>query len=204
MSAPSAKAELVLEAAASVFLRHGYGPTTTDMIQREAGVSKATVYAHYPNKEALFEAVVERGCARLTEELRLRAVEDADLRSTLFALGLAYLDLLLSPAALALYRLVVAEAPRAPRLGRLFWNAGPRVLADVVSAHLRRAVAQGDIDVSAVGVEAAASQFLSLLRAEGQMQALLFPEASASPAQREQWVRQATGTFFAAFGRSAR
>src|SRR3546814_9810578 len=43
----NAKALTVLRAARTVFLTHGFSAATTDMIQREAGVSKSTVYAHY-------------------------------------------------------------------------------------------------------------------------------------------------------------
>src|SRR3546814_6513872 len=42
----NAKALTVLRAARNVFLTHGFSAATTDMIQREAGVSKSTVYAH--------------------------------------------------------------------------------------------------------------------------------------------------------------
>jgi AcrR family transcriptional regulator len=41
----------------AVFLANGFSAATTDMIQQAAGVSKSTVYSHYPNKEALFAAV---------------------------------------------------------------------------------------------------------------------------------------------------
>ncbi|KOQ92535.1 TetR/AcrR family transcriptional regulator, partial [Pluralibacter gergoviae] len=62
--AVSAKAQKVLAGAKSIFLARGYSAATTDMIQQAAGVSKSTVYAYYPNKEALFTAVVEQQCGR--------------------------------------------------------------------------------------------------------------------------------------------
>jgi AcrR family transcriptional regulator len=50
-------------AAASVFARAGYADATAEGIAREAGMSKATFYEHFENKEdcllALFEAAVE-------------------------------------------------------------------------------------------------------------------------------------------------
>ncbi|MEI8618048.1 TetR/AcrR family transcriptional regulator [Pseudoalteromonas sp. B193] len=54
-----AKARTVLQAARKIFLTHGFNGATTDMIQREAGVSKSTVYAHFTNKETLFLAVIK-------------------------------------------------------------------------------------------------------------------------------------------------
>jgi AcrR family transcriptional regulator len=50
-------------AAASVFSRVGYAEATAEAIAREAGMSKATFYEHFNNKEdciiALFDAAIE-------------------------------------------------------------------------------------------------------------------------------------------------
>src|SRR3546814_490726 len=74
----NAKALTVLRAARNVFLTHGFSAATTDMIQREAGVSKSTVYAHYANKEALFTAVIEAECASFTKTVHgIEFVNDA-------------------------------------------------------------------------------------------------------------------------------
>src|SRR3546814_3503542 len=59
------KALTVLRAARNVFLTHGLIPTT-DLLPREAGVSKSTVIAHSANKEALFGAVIEAECSALS------------------------------------------------------------------------------------------------------------------------------------------
>ena len=47
-ASPDDKAAAVLAGARSVFLAPGFSAATTDMIQRAADVSKATVYARYP------------------------------------------------------------------------------------------------------------------------------------------------------------
>lgn len=52
-----------------VFLIHGFSGTTTDMIQKEAGVSKATMYGCFKNKEAMFAAVIERQCTNMQNKL---------------------------------------------------------------------------------------------------------------------------------------
>ena len=53
---PGGKAESVLSAAKRAFLSAGFGAVSMDTIAREAGVSKATVYAHFGSKEDLFGA----------------------------------------------------------------------------------------------------------------------------------------------------
>src|SRR6059036_3672849 len=52
------------DAAATVFARVGYADATAEAIAREAGMSKATFYEHFDNKEdcicALFDTATER------------------------------------------------------------------------------------------------------------------------------------------------
>jgi len=56
-------------AAAAVFARSGYAEATAEAIAREAGMSKATFYEHFDNKEdcicALFDAAAEAMIAAL-------------------------------------------------------------------------------------------------------------------------------------------
>jgi len=53
----------LFEAAAAVFARVGYADASAEAISREAGMSKATFYEHFANKEecifALFDRTVE-------------------------------------------------------------------------------------------------------------------------------------------------
>lgn len=54
--------EAILDAALSVFSRKGFNGTTTKDIAREAGVSEALLYRHFPSKEDLHEAIHDRLC----------------------------------------------------------------------------------------------------------------------------------------------
>ena len=53
------KRQSILEAAAGLFLEHGFSQTSMDLVANTAGVSKQTVYSHFNNKDALFSAVIE-------------------------------------------------------------------------------------------------------------------------------------------------
>src|SRR3546814_1383692 len=122
----NAKALTGLLAARNVFLTHGLSAATTDMIQREAGLSKSTVYAHYASKEALFTAVIEAECAAFTNTVQGIKFRPGKLRETLTLLARAYLNIVLSPGGLAIFRVVIAEGPRFPKLARTFYLAGPQ------------------------------------------------------------------------------
>jgi AcrR family transcriptional regulator len=47
----------VLEAAARVFLEHGFAGTSMDLVRQEAGVSNGSLYHHYPTKVQLADAL---------------------------------------------------------------------------------------------------------------------------------------------------
>jgi AcrR family transcriptional regulator len=55
-----AKRERILEAAQDLFLRNGLRGTTMEAIAREARIAKPTLYAHFPDKDAVFLAILEQ------------------------------------------------------------------------------------------------------------------------------------------------
>jgi AcrR family transcriptional regulator len=53
------KTQAILKAAMKEFLAHGYAATSMDRLAKSAGVSKATIYNHFQDKEQLFNAVIQ-------------------------------------------------------------------------------------------------------------------------------------------------
>lgn len=51
--------ERIIEAATGLFIRHGYGRTSMELVASEAGLTRQALYHHFDGKEALFRAVVE-------------------------------------------------------------------------------------------------------------------------------------------------
>jgi AcrR family transcriptional regulator len=49
----------LVEIARRMFAERGYEDTSIEAVLREAGVSRGSLYHHFPSKEALFEAVAE-------------------------------------------------------------------------------------------------------------------------------------------------
>jgi TetR/AcrR family transcriptional regulator, regulator of autoinduction and epiphytic fitness len=54
------KAEAILTGGMQEFLAHGYAGTSMDRLATVAGVSKATVYSYFQDKEGLFTALIEQ------------------------------------------------------------------------------------------------------------------------------------------------
>jgi len=66
----------ILEAAVLTFSRHGYRATSVDDIAEASETSKGGIYFHFPNKEAIFLALLERMAALLHERME-RAMAEA-------------------------------------------------------------------------------------------------------------------------------
>src|SRR5687768_1709429 len=50
----------ILDAALKLFSHHGYGATSVNDIAEEAGLSKGNLYHHFPDKETIFRALLDR------------------------------------------------------------------------------------------------------------------------------------------------
>lgn len=60
MAPAEARKEGLLDAAQTLVLKHGLRGTSMEAIARQAGVAKPTLYAYYPDKAAVFAALLER------------------------------------------------------------------------------------------------------------------------------------------------
>jgi TetR/AcrR family transcriptional regulator, mexJK operon transcriptional repressor len=191
------KVESILAAAKRSFLAGGFGAVSMDAIAREAGVSKATVYAHFAGKEELFGAVIGRECERYFAGFSAEELDPGDVRGSLTTLGRGFLELLLSPDALALHRLILGEVGRFPALGHVFWHAGPERNLGQIEAFLRAAAGIGSLDIAEPRL--AAEQFVGMVRGETQLRHLLRIENKADPRQVSAVVGAAVDTFLRAF-----
>src|SRR5687768_16333691 len=62
------KREAIIQAAIAEFHAHGFEITSMDKIAATAGVSKRTVYNHFPSKEELFAEILNQLWARIIAE----------------------------------------------------------------------------------------------------------------------------------------
>lgn len=189
------KKKMILNAATTVFLEHGFSAATTDMIQKQASVSKATVYSIYPNKEALFIAVIEQQCSQMQKLIESISTESIDLQTTLIAIGTNYLQFLLSTNGLAIFRTCLAEATRFPHLAHLFYKAGPLKIAELVSEHLKKASKNDNFNFQQFGYLTSAQLFLSLLRGDIHVEYLTHPDAKPTKMQIESSTQNAVKIF---------
>lgn len=197
--APQRKRRQVMEAAARLFMAQGYGATSMEAIAREAGVSKATLYAYFPGKDALFAAIVGEACERHADRRPCCPTgTERDLAETLADLGAGYLAFLFRDDVVAIQRVVLAEGPRFPELGRAFYDSGPRRMIDWLAAWFETLQEQGRLRFGDARV--AAEQFLSLLRGTLFMRRMLGVPPVPDAAEIGAIVGAAVDTFLRAWG----
>jgi TetR/AcrR family transcriptional regulator, mexJK operon transcriptional repressor len=158
----SPKRQLVLDAAASLFMAQGYGAVSMDAIARAAGVSKATLYAHFSSKDQLFATIIGEACRHNIAVTNFLPDGETDLQAGLTVFAGNTLRFLLEGRSLAIHRVVISESLRFPELGRAFYDNGPGVFRRVFGDWLAEQTAAGRLAVPEPSL--AADQFIGLLR----------------------------------------
>ncbi len=151
--------ERLRDAAHRLFLQQGYLATSIDAILAEAGISsKETLYRHYAGKEALFVDVL----SHLTLEQpgfseKLAALPTPydlpSLQEALTQLSREILSMMSQPGYLPLVRMIIAEMPRFPQLGTLFFSTVTQRGLTIIAAMLQEAREQqliADLDFEVV------------------------------------------------------
>jgi TetR/AcrR family transcriptional repressor of mexJK operon len=131
------KRRAIIDAASTLFLRHGYQGTSMDEIAARAGVSKQTVYKNFPDKEGLFTEIVLGTLDQAGEPFREQVEQlrhTSDLPGDLRDLARQYLGTVMQPRVLQLRRLVIGEAGRLPALAEAYYQRAPeRTIAALAS-----------------------------------------------------------------------
>lgn len=169
---PQTKSECILAAAQEIFLECGYAAASMDAVAARANVSKATIYAHFDNKRALFEAVISARCEATFADAGMPERYD-DARQALLALAATFLNLIMRPEALAIHRVIIGESPRLPEVGEAFYAAGPAPFQQRVGRLFADLTQRGLLDVPEDDIPLVVDVFLSALKADLHLRALL-------------------------------
>jgi TetR/AcrR family transcriptional repressor of mexJK operon len=114
----------ILDVATALFLGHGFGATSIEAVAKRAGISKRTFYHRFPDKAALFAAVVHRIIEQVRPPPEVPLLQGTTLEEILRRLAGLLLRAALAPQAIALQRLVTAESVRFPNLARAVYEEG--------------------------------------------------------------------------------
>jgi TetR/AcrR family transcriptional repressor of mexJK operon len=165
----AARTEEIVTAATEVFFEKGYGRTSMDDVIAKVGGSKRTLYAHFPSKDALFVAIVRNISGRALSGFQPQL--EGDFEATLREMGLHYLEILLKPQTISLFRAMVSEAPHFPHLAKTFFENGPHRISSHFSEFFKAHNAKGIYRIS--NPDLVARQFLGMIRGDLHLEAVL-------------------------------
>jgi TetR/AcrR family transcriptional regulator, mexJK operon transcriptional repressor len=157
------KYDQVLDGARTIFLRDGFERASVDDIAREAGVSKATIYAYFPDKQLLFLEVARCECHRQTEAAEASVDGNVPVRVMLTIAAERIASFLMSEFGQRMFRIVVGEGERFPGLGQEFYEYGPGLIHDRLVHHMRCYGDGGQLKIE--DYDLAADQFAQLCKA---------------------------------------
>ena len=179
----------ILDAARRLFLERGYEGTSMEAVQRAAGGSKATVYAHFPGKERLFEAVLaDVGGDPLACEL----APDMPAAAVLARAADKVLQVAASPWFAQVQRCVLGRAEASPEAARAFFERCYGEPLRGLEGWLRAQHRQGALHCPSPA--RSAERFLGMVQGL-QAQRALFGLPPLEAAARGAWIRHAVRDF---------
>jgi AcrR family transcriptional regulator len=137
----------LLEAARDVLIERG--PTAPlDEIARRAGTGIATLYRHFPDRQALIRAVILDGLQRTNDEARQAVGEEPDPFSALAC----YMHRTIDVRTAAVIPALLAEAPLDDEEIRQAHRTGSALLEALVGAAHRTGTLRGDVTPADIGL----------------------------------------------------
>ncbi len=154
----------ILTAAFAAFMKRGYAETSTREIAARAHVSKRELYALVGNKQRMLAACISERAQRLKAPARLPEPRDREsLAQGLAAFGVRLLSQTTDPVVIAVFRLAIAEAVRAPEVAQILDSAARKITRAALTEIMTKARSSGLLGGDPAKM---AEQFDGLLRGD--------------------------------------
>ena len=137
----------LLDTGWQMFLARGVDAVAVEAIAAQAGVSKATLYKHFPHKQALFEAAVLREMQRIeaVQQLQPGLACPQSIETTLRQFGIGLMRFLVSAPAVDFYKALAGELSRHKALAQSFYDLGPGRTLSNLTALIAEAHRKGEL-----------------------------------------------------------
>lgn len=195
------KYDQVIAGARDVFMREGYEGASVDEIARDAGVSKATLYSYFPDKQHLFMAVVQEECLQQSGVELAIGSNTMSVRAALCLMCKTLIGFMVSPFGQDTFRVCVAEAKRFPQLGRAFYESGPQRWNRKIGQYLDSPAARAELDIADRFL--AADQLAQLCRTDLMLRVMFGIGQPPGEAEIEKIAEEAVEMFLARYARAS-
>lgn len=187
------KREQILAVAGQLFMEHGFNAVTMDAIAEAAPVSKPTLYNHFSSKADLFFAVMTARADNLFNTLQNEIKPNRPVEETFAKIGHSFLDVVLRPEAIRMYRLMIAESGQFPELGEIFYESGPRKICGLIATYLAKEHEAGRLHVP--NPDLSANFFINMIKGNGHMQCVMGIKNKIPPKERAEIIDYAVSVF---------
>lgn len=131
------KVEQILQGAMQEFLQHGYAGTSMDRVAVAAGVSKATVYSHFQDKEGLFKVLLEQLASKKNISIFGTEPIEGEPSAILHQVATKALEQMLNDKEhSAFMRVLIGESGRFPELAQICVRAMIKPVAETLTHYL--------------------------------------------------------------------
>ncbi|WP_426190130.1 TetR/AcrR family transcriptional regulator [Massilia sp. DWR3-1-1] len=189
----AARQQELVHTAGALFIKHGYPNVSLEMLAREAHVAVRTIYVKFGGKAGLLTAVLEANREKFYRPHEMLA-DPRPLKESVRDFALHFLDLISRPEALAMHRMVVADAPANTELAQTFFEGGPQQTRKMLLAFFSRAdircQLRDELDVTLLPV------YLMNCIIGDPYERMLFAPAAVAPAQVEHELDQRLDLFY--------
>ena len=194
------KREAIVQAAVAEFRTAGYEATSMDRIAAAAGVSKRTVYNHFPSKEALFTLMLEHLWESSTASVDVAYRPDQPLDQQLKRLLMQKLEVLADPGFIDLARVALAEIIHSPeRAQAIVCRMGEKDSGE--TAWIRAAIA--DKRLTKVDADFASHQLQGLVKSFAFWPQVTLGQPPLTAAERKRVAESAVAMFLGCYERRA-
>jgi len=190
--------ERIVEAAFSAFMESGFTAASTLEIATRARVSKRELYALVGSKQEMLVACIRERAKRLQMPDLPEPHDRQALARTLETFGTQLLREVSDPTVIAVFRLAIAEAVRAPEVARALNSIGVETSRAALREIMTRAQSAGLLSGHPSGM---AEQFAGLLFGNLMMSLLLRVAERPSPREIARRARDATAAFLKLYPR---
>lgn len=134
----------IVKVAAELFSQKGFNGTTTKEIADSAGVSEAIIFRHFPNKQALYSAIIDYKTRQTSRRMQEHLKEAASRKDDSAFFGSLAFDLLeIHTKDPTLTRLLMFSGLEGHELSEMFFQSSVREVRDSVRRYIKQRIADG-------------------------------------------------------------
>ncbi len=191
------KRAAIVAAASEFLLKQGFDGLTIETVAAQAGVSKMTVYSHFEDKDALFEAAILATTDEIARGMLKQGGVTGNLEKDLNAFGRSLLGALLAQPIVSKGHALMGALADKHKVAKRFYSAGPGQTTAALEKILASAQASGELVMD--DIRLAAEDLISLWLGDLRTMLMLKLIDPMTPVAIARRVKRGTAVFLRAY-----